>query len=174
MFEKMAEDRDFDLFGGPKWPKSWASVAHILHPYKSTWNEHMKQYCCDTSENFLKKWPNTRNLSYFGAQNGPEIGPLTHWGREKMDAISQTTFSGAFSKMKMFEFRLKCRRRLFIRVQITIFQHRFRWWLGAVQATSHYLNQWWLVYRRIKCVTRPQWVKRHIFYTSLTVAPMRI
>ena len=29
------------------------------------------------------------------------------------------------------------------------FQHWFRYWLGAVQATSHYLNQWWSVYRRI-------------------------
>ena len=25
----------------------------------------------------------------------------------------------------------------------------FSWWLGADQATSHYLNQWWLVYWRI-------------------------
>ena len=32
---------------------------------------------------------------------------------------------------------------------ITIFQHGFRWWLGAGQATSHYLNQGWLVYGRI-------------------------
>ena len=29
-------------------------------------------------------------------------------------------------------------------------------WLGADQATSHYLNQWWLHYRHI-FVTRPQW-----------------
>ena len=30
---------------------------------------------------------------------------------------------------------------------------------GAGQETSHYLNQWWLVYWRIYiCVTRPQWV----------------
>ena len=29
---------------------------------------------------------------------------LTHWGRDKMDAISQTTFSSAFFLMKMFEF----------------------------------------------------------------------
>ena len=63
-----------------------------------------------------------------------------------MDAISQTTFSSAFSWMKMFEFRLKF---LFWRVQLTIFQHWFRYWLGAVQGTSHYLNQCWLVYRRI-------------------------
>ena len=31
---------------------------------------------------------------------------LTHWGRDKMDAISQTTFSNTFSWMKMFEFWL--------------------------------------------------------------------
>ena len=30
---------------------------------------------------------------------------LTHWGRDKMDAISQTPFSRAFSWMKMFKFR---------------------------------------------------------------------
>ena len=35
------------------------------------------------------------------------------------------------------------------KVQLTIFQHWFRWWLGADQATSHYLNQLWLDYRRI-------------------------
>ena len=33
--------------------------------------------------------------------------PLTHWSRDKIDAISQTTSSSAFSLMKMFEFRLK-------------------------------------------------------------------
>ena len=69
---------------------------------------------------------------------------LTHWGRDKMPAISQTTLSNSFSWMKMLEFRLKFHWNLFLRVQLTIFQHWFRWWLGADQATSHYLNQWWL------------------------------
>ena len=77
------------------------------------------------------------------------LEPLTHWGRDKIDAISQTTFSSAFSSMKMFEFRLIFHWSLFVRVQSTIFQHWSRYWLGAVQATSHYLNQRWLVYRRI-------------------------
>ena len=78
-FEKMIKDRNFDLFGGPKWPKNWASEAHILHIYKSTWNEHVKQYVCETtSGKFFWKWPNTRDLSYFGAQNGREIGPSRH------------------------------------------------------------------------------------------------
>ena len=48
------------------------------------------------------------------------------WGRDKMDAISQTTFSSTFSWMKMFEFRLKFHWSLFLRVELTIFQHWFR------------------------------------------------
>ena len=53
------------------------------------------------------------------------------------------------SWMKMLEFRLKFHWNLFIRVQLTMFKHWFRYWLGADQATSHYLNQWWLFYWRI-------------------------
>ena len=51
---------------------------------------------------------------------------LTHWGRDEMNNISQTTFSNVFSSMKMFEFRLKFHWSLFPRVQLTIFQHWFR------------------------------------------------
>ena len=51
---------------------------------------------------------------------------LTHWDRDKMDAIWQTTFWRAFSWMKMFEFRLNFHWTLFLRVQLTIFRHWFR------------------------------------------------
>ena len=78
----------------------------------------------------------------------------------------QTMFSNAFSWMKIFEYRLKIHWSLFLRVQLTIFQHWFRSFffsnifiqgkihsvqklLGTGQATSHYLKQWWLVYWRI-------------------------
>ena len=71
---------------------------------------------------------------------------LTHWGRDKMEAISQTTHSNTFSWMTMLKFRLEFHWNLFLRVQFTIFQHWFRLWLGADQATSHYLNQWWFDY----------------------------
>ena len=47
---------------------------------------------------------------------------LTHWGRDKMAAVSQTTPSNAFSRMKMLEFRLRFHGGLFLRVQLTIFQ----------------------------------------------------
>ena len=74
---------------------------------------------------------------------------LTHWGRDKMAAVSQTTLPNAFSWTKMLEIRLRFHWSLFLMVQLTIIQHRFRYWLGAGQAASHYLNQWWLVYWRI-------------------------
>ena len=51
---------------------------------------------------------------------------LTHWGRDKMDAIFQTTFSNAFLWMKMYEFRLRFHWSLFLRFQLTLIQHWFR------------------------------------------------
>ena len=67
-------------------------------------------------------------------------------GRDKMAAILQTAFSNAFSVKKMHEFRLRFQSSLFLKVQLTIFQHWCRLWLGVDQATSHFLNQsitWW-------------------------------
>ena len=51
---------------------------------------------------------------------------LTHWGRDKMAAIFQTTFSNVFSWMKIREFRLRFHWILFPRVKLTIMQHWFR------------------------------------------------
>ena len=34
----------------------------------------------------------------------PEIFSLTHWGRDKMAAVFQTTFSNAFSRIKCMNF----------------------------------------------------------------------
>ena len=86
------------------------------------------------------------------------FGLWTHWGRDNMDAISQWTFANAFSSMKMFEFRLKFRWSLFLKFQLTINQHWFRYWLGAEQATSHYLTLWWPSWITHICLIQPQWV----------------
>ena len=52
----------------------------------------------------------------------PSVSPRsTHWGRDKMGAISQATFSSAFSWMKMFEFWLKFHCNMFLKAQLTIF-----------------------------------------------------
>ena len=53
----------------------------------------------------------------------PEINM---WMPRQMDAISQTTFSNAFSWMKIYEFPLKFHWSLFPRFQSTIFPHWFR------------------------------------------------
>ena len=77
---------------------------------------------------------------------------------DKMAAISQTTFSNLFSSMKIFEFRFECHWNLFWRTQLTVSLHWFRWWLGAEQATSHYLNQCWPRSLTHICDARQRWV----------------
>ena len=73
---------------------------------------------------------------------------LTRVGPHKMTTMLQTTFSNAFSGMKMYEFRLRFHWRLCLRVQLTIFEHWSRYWLKAHKAKSLYMNLWWLVYWR--------------------------
>ena len=51
---------------------------------------------------------------------------LSHWGRDEMADIFQTTFINGFSWMKLYEFWLKFHWSLFLGVQSTIFQHWFR------------------------------------------------
>ena len=73
----------------------------------------------------------------------------THWSPDKMDTISQTTFPNAFSWVKMCECRLKFHWSKFVpKGQINNIPS-LNQIVVAVQATSHYLNQWWLVYWRI-------------------------
>ena len=50
---------------------------------------------------------------------------LTHWGRDKMAGIFQTTFLNAFSCLKMYEFGLRFHWNLFLWFELTIFQHWF-------------------------------------------------
>ena len=51
--------------------------------------------------------------------------------------------------MKILEFWFKIHRDLFPRLQLSVWQHWFRHWLVAEQATSQCLNKWWLIYWRI-------------------------
>ena len=51
---------------------------------------------------------------------------LTQWGRDKMAAISLTTFSNAFCWMKMCGFHLRFHWNVFLWFELAIFQHWFR------------------------------------------------
>ena len=75
-----------------------------------------------------------------------------------MAPISQTC-SNTFSKMKIFEFQIWFHWNIFFRVKLTICQHWFRQWLGAVQGMSHYLNQCWHSSSTHICGTRGRWIK---------------
>ena len=65
----------------------------------------------------------------------------TYLPLDQMTAISHTPCSNAFSWKKSFVFWSQFHWSLFLNVQLTIIQQWFRWWLGAEEATSHYLNQ---------------------------------
>ena len=80
---------------------------------------------------------------------------LTHWDRDKMAAIPCTIFSNAFSWMKMYEFWLRFHWSLLLRVQLTIFQHLFREWLGTDNPLSEPMVVSLLTFI---CVTPPQGV----------------
>ena len=51
---------------------------------------------------------------------------LTHWGRDKKDAISQTTFWRALSSMKIVASWLDFHWNLFVKVQLTMIRYWFR------------------------------------------------
>ena len=63
------------------------------------------------------------------------------------------------SWMKILEFRLIFHWNLFLEIKWIVSQHWFRQWLGAEQATRHYLNQWWTSLSTHINVPRPQWYK---------------
>ena len=74
------------------------------------------------------------------------------WGKTLQPRQTFNTLrprQNGFSWMKMHEFRLKFNWSLFPRVRLTIFQQWFWKWLDTDKATSQYLSQWWLDYRRI-------------------------
>ena len=77
-----------------------------------------------------------------------------------MTAIWQTTFSNSFFLMQIVVCLSKFPWDMFPMVYLTISQHWFIYWLGAVQAASHYLNQWWSSCLTHICVTRPQWIQQ--------------
>ena len=76
-------------------------------------------------EYLWENWaPYNSTIRYFQQYLG--IPALPHLPLDKMAAISQTTFSKAFSWMKSFVFWFECHWSLFLRVQLAINQHWFR------------------------------------------------
>ena len=113
----------------PDCSKNNINVPHLFHPQWFLvsimiilWRHQMKTFSASNA---------------LCAGNSPVTKP-TFW---------QTifSFSSTFSWKNMYKVPFRLHWKLFPRVQLTTFQHWFRYWLGAWRATSHYLNLWWLV-----------------------------
>ena len=89
-----------------------------------------------------------------------EIGQtLTHWGRDIMDAIFQTTFSNGFSWMKIYEFRLRFHWSLFLGVQFNNIPALVQIMAWRRPGDKPLFEPMLVFVPTHICVTRPQWVK---------------
>ena len=67
------------------------------------------------------------------------------WGRDEIDATSQTTFSNAFSWMKIHSFLLRFHWNVYTRVQLTTFQpdrHQAIIWINDDNFTDAYMRHY--------------------------------
>ena len=121
---------DFEGFlpKGPYLPcVSLAAGRALLAGYpRIFWYRSYLAQCVELSPETVESISDIQGC-YIFSQQLPYSSPythrcITHWGRDKMVAICQTTFSNAFSWMKIIVFWWKCHWNLFPRVQLTIFQ----------------------------------------------------
>ena len=116
---------------------------------------------------------NTTNSQHLPATNHFTVTPLstkstwiegkeallTHWGRDKMAAISQMTFSNAFSWMKKYQFRLRFHRSLFLWFEISNIPVLVQI-MARRRSGDEPLSEPMMVSLLTHiCITRPQWVK---------------
>ena len=85
---------------------------------------------------------------------------ITHWGRDKMDAISQKTFSCAISWMKMYEFRLKFHLECFPKGPINNIPSLVQIMVWRRPGDKPLSEAMMVDLPTHVCVTRPQWVKK--------------
>ena len=91
---------------------------------------------------------------------------LTHWGWDKVDAISQTAFSSAFSWIKMPELWLNFHWSLFLRVQLTLFPALVQIMAWPCSDDKPLSEPMMVSSRTHICITRPQWVKQYYEFSA--------
>ena len=162
IFHKISTRFRFILFGVGYTNLSWCTktemsfLRNLNHWLPRKLSKWQLRYAT-TGENFIK-------TATFPFQI---VCILTQWGRDRMDAISQTTFSSAFSWIKMFELRFIFHWGLFLRVSINYI-------LALVQIMAWRrpgdkpLSEPMMVRLPTHiCVTRPRWVNAQVFTNIL-------
>ena len=89
---------------------------------------------------------------------------LIHWGWDKIASILHISFPNVFSCMKIYEFCFRFHWSLFLRFQLTIFQHWFRLWLGHRIGAKPLPESTTVNLLMHICVTWPQWVKVSLLF----------
>ena len=118
---------DVDIMHGvAKWRSSWDDLLNstIFSTHYKAWHKicHLKTF-------IYILWPNVHSDIFLWVSL-----TLTYWCQDNVAAILLYENFGIWVKIHL---------NLFPMVQLTIWLHWFRWWLGADKATSHYVNQWW-------------------------------
>ena len=92
------------------------------------------------------------------SQGGPRNSVSTHWGRDKIANISQTTYSNAFSRMKIYEFLLTISLKIVPKVRMNNIAASVQimvWRRPGNRPVSEPMIVNLLTHI---CATRPQWV----------------
>ena len=101
----------------------WSNLCRIsfdldVFSFCHTGSSYVKSCSCS-----LWSWQ-IYSIAESNRESGTTISAInwTHWGRVKIVAISQTTFSNTFSWTNMYEFRLKFLWNLILRCELRIFR----------------------------------------------------
>ena len=123
----------------------WPHCANTLWPRDPIWQHRtgstsaQVMACCMTApRHYLNKcWLIIRKVIWHSSES---------MIIRSEDTCKSTKIENGNFLNEIYEFRLRFQWSLFLRFQLTIFQHWFKQWLGAGQVTSHCLNPWWFVY----------------------------
>ena len=129
------------------------SFNYVHYIFLSLPNKHLSPKTVSSCQEICSEFTFCHVLVLFDiggfCHNVPETTLKNNTLRWRQHGPHFQTFSNEFFWIKIYDFWLRFYWNLFPRVQLRIFHHWLRWQLSAGQATSHYLNQWWLVYWRI-------------------------
>ena len=78
------------------------------------------------------------------------VALLTHWAKQNGRHFAGAFKCNSLNAIAVYPFNFHCR--LLLIVQLIINQHWSSKWLRAKQATSHYLNQSWLIFVTYLCL----------------------
>ena len=145
--------------GTTEWTPDVGRMDGQTDRWTDRWTDDRRSETNIPPNNFVVRCPLT---SLFNDDHFWDTGGiLAYWGRDEIDAIVQTTFSNAFSWMKMYEFRLRFHWNLFLKFQVNNMPALVQIMAWSRPGDKPLCEPMIVVLLTHICVTRPQWVKIH-------------